>query len=234
MGTAWTSWAPMSSSIRLGGGGFKNCVIVTDPPFNVGYGYRSYKDRKAEDEYWSWLREIIEACPFAGAVVIHYPEGICRLSMELGRAPERVVSWVYNSNTAKQHRDVAFYGIKPDFRKVTQPYKNPKDKRILERIARGIPGGRLYDWWYVNQTKNVAKKGIPHPCVMPTKVMENAIGVLPECMTVVDPFMGSGTTGVACANLDRRFVGIEMDSEYFAIAERRIKDAELRKECGFI
>lgn len=42
---------------------------------------------------------------------------------------------------------------------------------------------------------------------------------------VLDPFMGSGTTGVACVNLQRRFVGIEIDSDYFKIAERRIADA---------
>lgn len=212
------------------GGGFQNCVIVTDPPFNVGYRYRSYKDRMGEDDYWAWLKNVLTFCPFSGVVVIHYPEAICRLSMELGKAPDRVVSWVYNSNTAKQHRDVAYFGIKPDFRKVTQPYKNPNDKRIKERIARGITGGRLYDWWLINQTKNVSKKDNPHPCVMPVDVMQNAIAVLPDGLAVVDPFMGSGTTGVACANLKRRFIGIEMDSEYFATAERRIRNSELRNE----
>jgi site-specific DNA-methyltransferase (adenine-specific) len=40
--------------------------------------------------------------------------------------------------------------------------------------------------------------------------------------TVLDPFMGSGTTGVACARLGREFIGIEMNPEYVAIAERRI------------
>ena len=59
----------------------------------------------------------------------------------MGILPTKVVSWVYNSNTAKQHRDIAFFKVKPDFRKVTQPYKNPNDKRIKERMARGIMGG---------------------------------------------------------------------------------------------
>jgi site-specific DNA-methyltransferase (adenine-specific) len=44
--------------------------------------------------------------------------------------------------------------------------------------------------------------------------------------TVLDPFMGSGTTGVACAQTGRNFIGIEIDPEYFAIAEKRIHDAE--------
>ena len=44
--------------------------------------------------------------------------------------------------------------------------------------------------------------------------------------TVLDPFMGSGTTGVACAEIDRNFIGIEIDKEYCEIAEKRIKEAQ--------
>lgn len=44
---------------------------------------------------------------------------------------------------------------------------------------------------------------------------------------VLDPFMGSGTTGVACKNLDRRFIGIELDEEYFKIAKERIEKHDL-------
>ena len=45
-----------------------------------------------------------------------------------------------------------------------------------------------------------------------------------ETDTILDPFMGSGTTGVACVNTNRSFIGIELNEEYFAIAERRIKN----------
>jgi DNA modification methylase len=44
--------------------------------------------------------------------------------------------------------------------------------------------------------------------------------------TVIDPFMGSGTTGVACMNLGRRFVGIEIEPKYFDIACERIENAQ--------
>jgi DNA modification methylase len=43
---------------------------------------------------------------------------------------------------------------------------------------------------------------------------------------VLDPFMGSGTTGVACKHLNRSFIGIELDENYFNIAETRIKESE--------
>ena len=47
-------------------------------------------------------------------------------------------------------------------------------------------------------------------------------------MTVLDPFMGSGTTGVACVRTGRRFIGIEISEQYFAIAQRRIAEAQLQ------
>lgn len=200
-----------------------NSVIVTDPPFNIGYHYEGYSDRLPEEQYYLWLAGLFADRPL---VCIMYPEMLHKLSAYMGRFPERIVSWVYNSNTAKQHRDIAFYGIKPDFRKVRQPYKNPNDKRIAERIARGIGGGRLYDWWNINQVKNVSKAGNTHPCVMPIKVMENIIGILPEDITVVDPFMGSGTTGVAAVHCGRDFVGMEINETYFNYAKHLIGGEE--------
>lgn len=58
---------------------------------------------------------------------------------------------------------------------------------------------------------------------MPLEVMKNIIGILPDGVTVIDPFMGSGTTGVACAELGVDFVGIELDKQYFEIAKSRIE-----------
>jgi len=115
----------------------ENAVIITDPPFNMGYHYNGYKDKMPEAEYYARLSRLFQGRPL---VCIMFPEMLHKLSISMGRCPTRVVSWVYNSNTAKQHRDIAFYDITPDFRKVRQPYKNPKDKRIAERIANGIGG----------------------------------------------------------------------------------------------
>ena len=92
-----------------------NVCIVTDPPYNVGYHYEGYEDNLDEYDYLSILRYVIGKHP---AVVIHYGESLHKLSMTLNRAPDRCVAWVYNSNTPRQHRDIAFYGIKPDFSKV--------------------------------------------------------------------------------------------------------------------
>lgn len=197
-----------------------NSIIVIDPPFNVNYHYLGFKDKEDEENYLNKLANLIRN---KEAVVIHYPEMLHKLSIKLGYAPIRVISWVYNSNTAKQHRDIAFYNIKPDMNAIKQPYKNPNDRRIKERIARGIIGGRLYDWWNINQIKNVSKKNINHPCIMPLEVMRNIIGILPNDKVIVDYFAGSGTTLVASKQLKRQFIGYEINKKYYEIAKRRLE-----------
>ena len=68
-------------------------------------------------------------------------------------------------------------------------------------------------------------KGGLHPTQKPVEVMLWCLGLIPEAATVCDPFMGSGSTGVACAKLGRKFIGIERDQDYFDIACSRIDDA---------
>ena len=58
---------------------------------------------------------------------------------------------------------------------------------------------------------------------MPLEVMKNIVGILPEDSIIVDPFMGSGTTGLACKELGRNFIGIELNEEYFNIAKDRLQ-----------
>lgn len=210
----------------------KNIILVTDPPFNINYKYNTYNDNISEDKYYKMLDFYFHFLP---SVVIHYPEQLYKLAFKIGKVPQKVISWVYNSNTGKQHRDIAFFDIKPDMSKVRQPYKNLNDKRIKERIARGCKGAKLYDWWNINQVKNVSKEKTEHPCQMPLEVMKRIIGILPDDCLIIDPFMGSGTTGVAVLemnkqqNVSREFIGIELDTNYYNIAKNRI-DELLKKE----
>jgi len=64
-----------------------------------------------------------------------------------------------------------------------------------------------------------------HPTQKPVPLMKWCIGFLPDAETILDPFMGSGTTGVACAKMGRKFTGIELDPDYFQIACDRIQKA---------
>jgi DNA modification methylase len=64
-----------------------------------------------------------------------------------------------------------------------------------------------------------------HPTQKPVALMEWCLGFLPNADTILDPFMGSGTTLVACAKLGRKGIGIELDPDYFEIACKRVEDA---------
>ena len=63
-----------------------------------------------------------------------------------------------------------------------------------------------------------------HPTEKPVELMGWCLGFLPKAQTILDPFMGSGTTGVACVQFGRRFIGIEIEPKYFDAACRRIED----------
>mgnify|MGYP006367003785 FL=1 len=64
-----------------------------------------------------------------------------------------------------------------------------------------------------------------HPTQKPVALMEWCLGFLPDAKTILDPFMGSGTTLVACQRMGRHGTGIELDPDYFDIACRRVDEA---------
>ena len=66
-----------------------------------------------------------------------------------------------------------------------------------------------------------------HPSPKPIEYMTKLVTrITSEGDTILDPFMGSGTTGVACVQTNRNFIGIEIEPKYYDIAEQRIKDAQ--------
>ena len=196
--------------------------IMSDPPYNQGYHYNSYEDRMGDDEYANMLRTVFGN---RKSVVIHYPEEMMQIMGGGQFDLQQVVSWVYNSNTAKQSRLVAWFGCKPDFRKIPQPYKNPTDKRIAKRITEGKTA-RSYDWWNINQVKNVSKKDNPHTCPIPLELAEKiVISTTEEGDTICDPFMGSGTFGIAAVKNNRNFIGIELDEVYYKYAKQAVDNS---------
>ena len=68
-----------------------------------------------------------------------------------------------------------------------------------------------------------------HPTEKPVSLIRKIVEYsTDEGATILDPFMGSGTTGVACVQTNRNFIGIEIEPKYYDIAERRIKEAQLQ------
>lgn len=95
---------------------------------------------------------------------------------------------------------------------------NGKDKRLVKEF------GARYNIWDIPAEKN-NKTG--HPAVFPLRLaQDHIISWSNEGDTVLDCFMGSGTTGVAAKNLNRDFIGIDLDDKYFRIAKDRIEQAQ--------
>jgi len=85
---------------------------------------------------------------------------------------------------------------------------------------------RLKRWMWNGMLRKGREDRNDHPTQKPLGVMQWCIEQLPtDARTILDPFMGSGTTGVACALTDRSFIGIEREPTYFDIACRRIEEA---------
>lgn len=198
---------------------FPDGLMITDPPYNIGYGYVGYNDRLKKDEYLSLLKVIRPPC-----VIIQYPEFMMNYGKELWGEAQECVFWVYNSNTAKQSRLITWYGCKPDFKKIPQPYKNPKDKRIAKRIADG-KHARGYDWWEINQVKNVSKKH-GHPCSIPEELTRRIIlSTAKNGETIIDPFMGVGTILEVANNMKYKIFGTEIVEKYYKESKKRLQFA---------
>ncbi len=81
---------------------------------------------------------------------------------------------------------------------------------------------------YCPPVQSMAKNGRRHPTEKPVELMLQLLRKVPG--VVIDPFMGSGSTGVACVRGGRAFIGIEIDEGYFDIACQRMQDAYLQTD----
>ena len=196
-------------------------IIITDPPYNINFSkYNNYKDKMKTVDYINMFKL------FKGikSAIIQYPEEMMKFIVPALGVPNEVLAWCYPSNLSRQFRLINIYGTKPNFKKVLQPYKNPSDKRIRKLIEKGSKGAPIYDWFSdINIVKNVSKKNIKHPCPIPITLIERLLMLLTEEGDVVfDPFMGSGTTAIACIRKNRGYIGIEKDKIYYKDALKRI------------
>ena len=79
-------------------------------------------------------------------------------------------------------------------------------------------------WSDISALPHNSKEKVNHPTQKPIKLMERCVLLTTnEKDTVLDFCMGSGTTGIACKNLDRNFIGVEIDKDYFNMAKNRIE-----------
>lgn len=214
-------------------------LVLTDPPYNVGYSYDAFKDELPDDEYLSWQLSIIEEVARlmkrgASLLYLHYPEFAARMYWAVPEVcdlqQEEWITWVYNTHTSGnplRKASRAWIWLSKETPKMNKDalageYRNPDDKRVKKLIEQGKrPTG--YDWWLMEQVKNVSDEKTEHPCQVPLEMVKRLIlATTNEGDTVFDPFLGSGTTALAAKETGRKFIGCELSSQYCQIATRRL------------
>lgn len=180
-------------------------AVITDPPYGVGYEYNNLVD-SAEN-----LQKIIDGfIPPSIAISKRVAAftGVKNIGMYKGA--DWFYSWVVPAGSGVSAfgftcwTPIAFFGKDAYSGNGSRPdcFVDYKPKR----------------------------EGHDHPCEKPLSVMRWAVERFSKPgETIFDPFMGSGTTGVAAVQLGRNFIGCEIDPKYFAIAEKRIKQAQLQE-----
>lgn len=135
----------------------------------------------------------------------------------------------------RRHEDICvFYDAKPTYNPAMEVRGKPR-KKGGSKTDNGCYGelrsteshNNTYYPTSIIQVSNASKRGLVHPTQKPVALMEYLVRTYGNPGDVVlDNAMGSGTTGVACINTGRRFIGMEMDADYFEIAKNRIDSAK--------
>jgi len=171
-------------------------AVVTDPPFGVGNFVQQTGNKRGERVSWN------ESAPSA------------EFFANLRAISRHRIIWGANFFNCFEEAGGAIVWVKnqpmPDFSKAEIASSSWKQKTELVRIT----------WTNFVNTKESA-----HPCERPIELYTWCIEYLPNVVAVCDPFMGSGSCGVASLKLGRKFIGIEIKPKYFDIACKRIEEA---------
>lgn len=217
-------------------------LIFADPPYNLsGKNYLTVKSGKPVQGYkgeWDvvedylkfteeWISECIRVLKDDGTIWI---SGTLHNHPIIGTTLKKLGMWIIN--------DIVWF--KPNATPQLQPVRFAASTEIIwfaakskkyyfdYKLAKSINKGKqMRNLWEINAARHVTK----HPTEKPLALLERIISIgSKEGDTVLDPFMGSGTTGVVCKKLGRKFIGIETDKAYFEMAESRIKHTNRIKE----
>jgi len=174
-------------------------AVVTDPPYGVGFKYASHDDRR--DGYEDWCATWFDACAAKAETILLSP-GAVNVPMWARLRPFKwQIAWL--KPAAMGRSPVGFCNWEPMLL-----WGKGSGKSVDVFTAAIRPDDDLSD----------------HPCPKPEAWGIESVKRVPGA-SVLDPFMGSGTVGVACVKLGRKFIGIEIEPKYFDIACKRIEEA---------
>jgi site-specific DNA-methyltransferase (adenine-specific) len=221
-------------------------LILADPPYGLGKDYGNDSDMRSGEDFLAWTREWLElAIPKlkpSGSLYIfctwqYAPEIFCFLKTRLTMVNEiiwdrRVPSMGGTTRRfTSVHDNIGFFAVSKDYYFDLDPVRIPYDAVTKKARSRKLFEGSKWlemgynpkDVWSVSRLHRQHAERVDHPTQKPLEIVERM--VLASCPAggrVLDPFMGSGTTAVACTRQQREFVGYEINESYCAIARERV------------
>jgi site-specific DNA-methyltransferase (adenine-specific) len=220
-------------------------MILTDPPY--GTTACKWDSVIPLEPMWEQLKRVIKP---NGAIVMTasqpFTTTLIASNMKMFKYcwvwDKKVGSNLFQAKKAplKVHEDIAVFGdvinyipqmIEKEKPQKQGAYKQTDDSSgVTNKAAKNKLAGKVYTHSYPKTIQTFGKERRSqkqaHPTQKPIALMEYMIKTYTnEGQLVLDFTMGSGTTGVACKNLNRRFIGIELDEQYFKVAQDRISAA---------
>ena len=206
-------------------------AIITDPPYIINYADwdKEFNMPLAIDLCYELLKDNGNLILFQGW------SNVCR-TKELLDKKFTIQNWIVwdrikgrgaKKNLVSTREDILWYckGNEPTYTKI---YSNiPKKTGGLGK-KNGQENRALTNVWYdISPIVPWSSERVNHPTQKPIQLMERCVDIWTNKGDLVLDFtMGSGSTGVACLNLNRKFIGIELDENYFNIAKQRIAECE--------
>ncbi len=233
-----------------------NAVDMTfaDPPFNLKKSYRSYKDRLEFQEYlnWceKWIFEMVRVTKPTGSIFIHnIPKWLTYYATFLNEFAhfKHWISW--DAPTAPMGKSlqpanygILFYGKEEKETKINElryPHKRDRKQGYLLKDYGGKkdklhPFGPLVSdvWTDIHRIKH-NKKRDSHPCQLPIHLLDRLILLATDDNDIVfDPFSGTGTTAISAKRLSRKYIGLELDSDYVRISQEKLEHVEPNYKLG--
>ncbi len=224
-------------------------LILCDPPYGLGKDYGNDSDMRTGEDFLAWTRGWLElSIPKlkpSGSLYIfctwqYAPEIFSFLKTKLTMINEiiwdrRVPSM---GGTVRRftsvHDNIGFFAVSKDYFFDLDPVRIPYDAATKKARSRKLFEGSKWlevgynpkDVWSVSRLHRQHAERVAHPTQKPLEIVERMVlASCPKGGRVLDPFMGSGSTGVACVKLGRPFIGIELDNAHFATSCRRIEAA---------
>jgi site-specific DNA-methyltransferase (adenine-specific) len=220
-------------------------LVIADPPYGLGKDYGNDSDRLSGEDYLRFSRRWIDAllpklAPNASLYVFltwqYSPEVFSYLKTRLTMINEiiwdrRVPSMGGSTRRfSSVHDTIGLFAASREYHFDIDSVRVPYDAETKKARTRSLFVGKKWlevgynpkDVWSVTRLHRQDPERADHPTQKPLAVIERMVlASCPPGGRVLDPFMGSGTTAVAALRHGRRFVGFEMNADYFAIAKAR-------------